>query len=506
MSRPRSYVESLANVPYNEQIAPGAALNNAGLQSVVGSAASLLDTKTTLGLYRANVKKTQDAAVQYEFAIFMINAARDVMPEDDVDPNELTNEAKQILHRLADRAYPFAQYYMGDGYFSGLFNKGKPDYDKAFPLFVAASKHGHAEAGYRAALCYEFGWGTAKSYPKALQFYKSSASKNHPGAATRLGLASIRGDMGLDSKVRKTYREGFKWLKRAAESADPQYNAGPFELGLLHLAGHGDDIFKDEAYAMQLITQAADLGHVQANFMLGQVYESGLHGCPKDAALSVHFYNGAATRGHVEGMMALCAWYMVGAEPVLERDEAEAYAWAKMAADLGQLIRDAFALHPRANTPFRLRQSRIRHRLLHRNGHWMSPRSIGSQRAILPGRRVGEQDRATAIRNHSGGSERRSWDPHGQGRSEEQGSGVIKGGEEEVYEDILMDNETIGVAHHRLGTTYRSPYVARHCPPRNNYGEMVYPSCDSDRPYNQAIGSISVRKSFRATSCRGDGD
>jgi TPR repeat protein len=332
MSRPTSYVDLLNNLPYSQQIAPGGPLNNASLQTVVGSAASLLDTKKTLDMYRANVKKTTDAAVQYEFAIFMINAARDLNPADGVDPTELTNEAKHILQRLADRAYPFAQYYLADGFSSGLFNKGKPDLDKSFTLFVAASKHGHAEAGYRAALCYEFGWGCAKSYPKAVQFYRNSASKNHPGAATRLGLACISGDMGLKDK----YREGVKWLKRAQESADFQYNAGPYELGIMHLTGHGEVIFKDEAYAAQLFTQSAELGHVHANFLMGQAYENGLYGCPRDAALSVHFYNGAATRGHAEGQMALCAWYMVGAEPVLEKDENEAYQWAKQAAESGE--------------------------------------------------------------------------------------------------------------------------------------------------------------------------
>ncbi|CAK4031316.1 related to protoplast regeneration and killer toxin resistance [Lecanosticta acicola] len=332
-NRPVSYVDLLNNVPYNQQIAPGGPLNNAGLQSVVGSAASLLDTKKTLEMYRANVKKTKDPSIQYEFAIFMINAASEITPEDDLDSAQLNSEAKLILQSLSDRAYPFAQYYLGDGYFSGLFNKGKPDYDKAFPLFVAASKRGHAEAGYRAALSYEFGWGTARSMPKAVQFYRNSASKNHPGAATRLGLACIKGDMGLQSKT--SYREGVKWLKRASESADFQYNAGPFELGLMHLTGYGDDIFKDEAYAAQLLTQSAELGHVDANFLMGRAYENGDFGCPRDAALSVHFYNGAAMKGHVEGMMALCAWYMVGAEPVLEKDEAEACAWAKQAAETG---------------------------------------------------------------------------------------------------------------------------------------------------------------------------
>ncbi|KAF2266017.1 protoplast regeneration and killer toxin resistance protein [Lojkania enalia] len=335
-NRPNSYVD-LLNLPYNQQVAPAANLGNTLLRSAVGTNASLLDTKKTLDMYRANVKKTQDTAVQYEFALFMVQVAREIMASDpSIDhhglaPVELLREARQILQRLADRSYPFAQYYLADGYASGLFNKDKPDHDRAFPLFVAASKHGHAESGYRAALCYEFGWGCRKDYAKAVQFYRAAASKNHPGAATRLGKACLTGDMGLQNR----YREGVKWLKRATESADYQYNNAPYELGLLHETGYGDDIFKDEIYAVQLFTQAAELGHPQAALKLGEAYEHGYLRCPKDAALSVHYYNCAAQADIPEAMMNLCAWYMVGAEPVLEKDENEAYEWAKKAAEHG---------------------------------------------------------------------------------------------------------------------------------------------------------------------------
>jgi TPR repeat protein len=328
----------LLSLPYNQQIAPAANIGNAQLRTAVGQNASLLDTKKTLEMYRANVKKTQDSPVQYEFALFMVQVAREIMtsgPMNDdhgLNPAEMLKEARQILQRLADRSYPFAQYYLADGYASGLFNKDKPDYDRAFPLFVAASKHGHAESGYRAALCYEFGWGCRKDYAKAVQFFRAAASKNHPGAATRLGSACLRGDMGLQGK----YREGVKWLKRASESADYQYNNAPYELGLLHETGYGDDIFKDEVYAVQLFTQAAELGHALAALKLGEAYEHGLLCCPKDAALSVHYYNCAAQADIPEAMMNLCAWYMVGAEPVLEKDENEAYEWAKKAAEHGK--------------------------------------------------------------------------------------------------------------------------------------------------------------------------
>ena len=332
-SRPISYID-LLNVPYPQPPPAPANFNNAQLRDAVGNNASLLGTKKTLDMYRANVKKTNDPTIQYEFAVFMINAAQEVSASEESEIGsqpELLREARHILQRLSDRSYPFAQYYLADGYASGLFNKGIEDYDRAFHLFVAASKHGHAEAGYRAALCYEFGWGTRKDVQKAVQFYRQAASKNHPGAMSRLGRACLIGDMGLGNR----YREGLKWLKRAAESADFQYNSAPYELGLLHETGYGDDIFRDESYAAQLFTQSADLGHVEANYRLGDAYEHGKLSCPKDPALSVHFYTGAAQRGHPLGMMALCAWYMVGAEPVLEKDENEAYEWAKRAAETG---------------------------------------------------------------------------------------------------------------------------------------------------------------------------
>ena len=378
-----SYID-LLNVPYPQPPPAPSNFENAHLRSAVGSNASLLSSKATLEMYRANVKKTNDPTIQYEFAVFMVNAAQELAtsekdndsqrqssprPTRDLDSphrgvstpggsqGELLREARQILQKLSDRSYPYAQYYLGDGYASGLFNKGIEDNDRAFPLFVAASKHGHAEAGYRAALCYEFGWGSRKDPQKAVQFYRQSASKNHPGAMSRLGKACLTGEMGLGNR----YREGVKWLKRAAESADFQYNSAPYELGLLHETGMGDDIFKDEAYAAQLFTQSADLGHVEANYRLGDSYEHGNLSCPKDPALSVHFYTGAAQRGHPLAMMALCAWYMVGAEPVLDKDENEAYEWARNAAGTGKrnyyilcieaLVFFRFA-HPHLPAPF----------------------------------------------------------------------------------------------------------------------------------------------------------
>ena len=155
---------------------------------------------------------------------------------------------------------------------------------------------------------------------------------------TRLGMACLNGELGFNANQRDDQREGLKWLKRAAETADTQYNSAPYELGLLHETGYGEDIFKDESYTAQLFTTSAELGHAEANYRLGDAYEHGKLNCPRDPALSIHFYNGAASAGHAIAMMALCAWYMVGAEPILAKDENEAYEWAKRAALLGMSL------------------------------------------------------------------------------------------------------------------------------------------------------------------------
>lgn len=352
-NRPASYAE-LLNVPYPQPAPAPITFDNSQLRNNVGSNASLLSTQKTLEMYRQNVKKTNDFSIQYSFAVFLIataqeqglshdesskrrNAPKPVRDHDSpyIDgntssPQDLVKEAKAILTKLASNGYPFAQYYLADGYASGLFNKGKEDNNSAFPLFVYAAKHGHAESAYRAALCYEFGWGCRKDPAKAVQFLRTAASKRHPGAMTRLGKACLSGDLG-----ERKYREGIKWLKLASEAADAIYNAAPYQLGCLYETGYGDDVFQDESYTAELFTQAAELGHPEANYRMGDAYEHGKLNCPRDPALSVHFYTGAAERGHAAAMMGLCAWYMVGADPILEKDEEEAYEWARRSAELG---------------------------------------------------------------------------------------------------------------------------------------------------------------------------
>lgn len=291
-------------------------------------------------------KKTNDPELIFEFSAFMIDAAKAMIPpeqEKDTNPSpalikqmekreEIIKEATSLLKRLADRGFPDAQYFLADCYANGIGTaRGKQDFDRAFPLFILAAKHGHPDACYRAGTCCEHGWGCRRDSAKAVSFYKKAAVGLHPGAMYRLGTAELNGALGFPRRP----KEGVKWLKRSAEHATEEFPHALHELALLHERGIENVVFVDNDYAAELLAQSAELGYAPSAFKLGECYEYGKMGCPVDPALSIHYYNISAQQDHKDACFALTAWYLVGSPGVLPQSDTEAYLWAKKAAELG---------------------------------------------------------------------------------------------------------------------------------------------------------------------------
>ncbi|GHJ86829.1 hypothetical protein NliqN6_3231 [Naganishia liquefaciens] len=308
-----------------------------------GASAALLSHDKKLELYRASAKKTNDPELSFEFAVFLIEAAKSLETAaasgaakgdtaNEQKRDDLIREAIALLKTLSSRGHPDAQYFLADCYANGIGTvRGKQDFEKAFPLFVLAAKHGHPDAAYRAGTCCEHGWGCRRESAKAVQFYRKAAASLHAGAMYRLGTAELNGALGLAMRP----KEGVKWLKRSAENATPEFPHALHELALLHERGIDNVLFVDLEYASELLAQAAELGYAPSAFKLGECYEYGRMGCPQDAALSIHYYNIAAQQDHRDGCFALTAWYLVGSPGVLPQSDTEAFLWAKKAAELG---------------------------------------------------------------------------------------------------------------------------------------------------------------------------
>lgn len=309
-----------------------------------GKEANLLSHDRTLELYRANARKSNDPDVQFEFAVFMIDASKSLplppatggnqleIEKVEEKRDELTREAVQLLKRLADRGHGEAQYFLADCMANGIgTTRARQDFDRAYPMFVLAAKHGHADAAYRAGTCCENGWGCRRESAKAVQFFRKAAAALHPGALYRLGIAELNGELGLSKRP----KEGVKWLKRSAEHATAEFPHALHELALLHERGVDNVLFVDFEYSAELLAQASELGYAPSAYRLGECYEYGKMGCPQDAALSIHYYNIAAQQDHRDACFALTAWYLVGSPGVLPQSDTEAYLWAKRAAEQG---------------------------------------------------------------------------------------------------------------------------------------------------------------------------
>jgi TPR repeat protein len=109
-----------------------------------GKHASLLSYSQTLNMYRENAKKTNNPDIQCDFCLFLIEAGNQLGQQ-----NEYYSEAEKQLKQLAVKGHPHAQYHLAKLYTNGVFNNkktGKPE--KAFSLYVQASKRDHMDATY----------------------------------------------------------------------------------------------------------------------------------------------------------------------------------------------------------------------------------------------------------------------------------------------------------------------------------------------------------------------
>ena len=296
----------------------------------------------TLELYRQNAKKSHDPYVQLEFAKYLIQIAESIAVTEQ-SPRDLRKTQQSLLQEgikwvkrlsttglgIGRPAYAEAQYFLAECYGNGLFGLDI-DYDKAFALYVQASKQSHPAATYRAAVCYEMGVGSRKDHNRACQFYRKAAALGDVGAMFKLAMILLNGSMNTP----KNDREGFTWLKRAASKAEEgSCPESLHELASLYEKGSVSSVIADLKYARELYTKAAQLNYAPSQFKLGFSYEYGQMTCEIDARRSIAWYTRAAEQGHVEAELALSGWYLTGSQGVLEQNDIEAFLWAKRAAD-----------------------------------------------------------------------------------------------------------------------------------------------------------------------------
>ncbi|ORZ38952.1 hypothetical protein BCR44DRAFT_1492742 [Catenaria anguillulae PL171] len=289
-----------------------------------------IDTSLPLDQLRATTLQSLDPEAHLDFIRYLVSLADQLYAEALKWVKRLATHGPGGLNGLA-KTPPFADamVYLAECHGNALLGLAL-DHDKAFSLYLQASKLGHPGATYRVAVCYEIGAGTKRDTHRAVQFFKKAASLGDPAALYKLANP----------------REGLVMLKRAAAVADADHPHALHELAMVHEPdppGGRDPrlreiqhlILPDPAYALELYTQAGKLGYAPAQFRLGTCFEEGDLGCPRDPKTSIMWFTRAAEQGHPDAELALSGWYLEGAEGVLPPDDGQAFAWARRAADKG---------------------------------------------------------------------------------------------------------------------------------------------------------------------------
>lgn len=246
----------------------------------------------------------------------------------------LVLEAQKILKRLALGNVRYgtdgdAQFLLANCY--GVGGLGLPlDREKAFALFVHASKQNHSESTYRAAVCYELGIGTRRDYSRAMMYYRKAATLSHVASMYKLAIISLRGFCGQPINI----REAITWLQRAAPLSSAQNPHALYALALFQFTEEftvNTNLIADTSYALELLNVSAQLEYAPSRVKLGELYEVG-GPVEVDDALSIYWYTLAAKQGNADAALALSRWYLTGSSEILPQSDREAYLWARKAA------------------------------------------------------------------------------------------------------------------------------------------------------------------------------
>jgi len=135
-------------------------------------------------------------------------------------------------------------------------------------------------------------------------------------------LASF--DSGLKAYKKKDFGRAMKDFK-ADGSKNSCYN-----IAIMYYKGEG--VKQDRREAVQWFRKAADLGHMNAQFILGTMYDKG-EDLALDQGEAFRWYRKAAEQGHKQAQFNVGYMYTMGEG--VKKDQKEAVIWLKKAAKQG---------------------------------------------------------------------------------------------------------------------------------------------------------------------------
>ena len=269
-----------------------------------------------------------------------------------INNKDLTNTYLPIIQSAAEKGDAFAQYILGECYFSGYgvqkninesihwytlsadqgqrFAQAKlgayyydqNNFTKALFYFNDSAAQGYAFAQRRLGLLYYDGEGVSQNYQEAIKLFTLAANQGDMIAQYKLGHIYHNGEgVSID------YSEAIKWFTLSAEQG---YQLAQRRLAMCYFFGEGTEINYKEAYRWFIL--AAEQGDPGAQSILGFMYYYG-EGVNQNYSTALEWYALAAEQGDDLAQNSIGEMYYRGEG--VDQDYTEALHWFKKAAEQG---------------------------------------------------------------------------------------------------------------------------------------------------------------------------
>jgi len=178
------------------------------------------------------------------------------------------------LKKSADQDYYLALHRLGKIYLGDGVTGADPE--TAIKYITMAAQKGYSPSQYLLGTLYQTGQqGVTKDPAAALKWFKLAADQGHKIAKQELAALSSESEDSSSTDAQAAFDTGYRFLKGR------------------------DGVSRDYRQAVEWFSKAAELGHAEAQYNLGELYNKG-RGVKKNKKIAQKWYKAAAEQGHVK--------------------------------------------------------------------------------------------------------------------------------------------------------------------------------------------------------------
>jgi len=280
------------------------------------------DTEDSLESRMAGVLQTQDVNIQLrwaEDALQFVNSDADERKRLAQSQTQVTSPMRSptAFNRMNIEARRIVEVLVHRGNPKAMFLKARwleTDPQPALQDFLNALARGYMRAAYYVGNIYEQ---VRRDQKTAYGYFKQGSDAGDSASKARLGLAYLRGELGL----KKSHEDAVRLILQAAATADSD-SAEALPLLAMMQTRLFRQAFKlkekilpiDTRAARENYFKAAKLGHAAAQLTVGKAYQNAENDLqlPVDPALSLHYLRLASRQGDAEADHCICMWFWFG--------------------------------------------------------------------------------------------------------------------------------------------------------------------------------------------------